>query len=154
VAEPSGDDEEHSLPDEWDLAVVATKADVFFTKYELLLESQSSVDRELLEDERKADKVINTFGIKLGAKTVVVDIVGDFREFGTVYYSEHAPANILSFASQANAGADIEYDKVLDRFTLSPADSSNTYISGPSSQRRRSEGKVYVCNLSEMTDDS
>ena len=129
------------------------RAEVFFTKYGLLLDSQSSDDivgnKELIDNERRAERVINMCGIQLGAEPVVVDTVGDFREFGTVYYSEHASANILSFASQVNAGADIDYDKVLDRFTLTPAHSKNTYIFGRKDVEG-SEGRFYVCDLREM----
>jgi hypothetical protein len=80
---------------------------------------------------------------------VIVDTVGDFREFGAVYYSEHASANILSFASQINAGADIDYDKALDRFTLTPAHSRNTYVFGRKDVEG-SEGRFYVCDLRSM----
>jgi hypothetical protein len=95
----------------------------------------------------KTDKVINMCGIQLGAAPV--DTAGNFREFGTVYYSELSSANILSLASQVNAGADIDYDKVLDRFTLTPAHSSNTYVFGRK-DASGSEGRFYVCNLREM----
>jgi hypothetical protein len=153
VTKPPADDDERTLPDEWDLALVASRADILFTKYEHLLDSQSSVDivghKELIENERKAEKVINMCGIQLGAAPVIVDTVGDFREFGTVYYSEHSSANILSFASQINAGADIDYDKVLDRFTLTPAHSSNTYIFDRKDVAG-SEGRFYVCDLRQM----
>jgi hypothetical protein len=86
------------------LALVASRADILFTKYELLSDSQSSIDivghKEQIESERKADKVINMCGIQLEAAPVMVDTVGDFREFGTDYYRELSSANILSFASQ------------------------------------------------------
>jgi hypothetical protein len=153
VTKPPGDDDDNTLPDEWDLALVAKRADIYFTKYELLLDSQSSVDilgnKELIENERKAKKVISMYGIQLGAQPVLVDRVGDFREFGTVYYSEHSSANILSFASQVNAGADINYDKVLDKFTLTPAKSNTTYVFGRKDVAG-SEGRFYVCDLREM----
>jgi hypothetical protein len=93
--------------------------------------------------------VINISGILLGTKPIVVDKVDDFREFGTVYYSRHASSNILSFASQDNAGADLDYDKVLERFALTPEYNSITCIFG-GKNIAGSEGKFYVRDLSEM----
>ena len=153
VEKSSAEDEDRSLPDEWDLALISMREKVMFTRYELLLDNQSSVDiignADLIYNQRKAEKSINMCGIQRGAKPVIVDTVGDFGEFGQVYFSEHASANILSFASQVNAGADIEYDKTLDRFTLIPAGSSNMYhfcrkdVEG-------SEGRFYICDLKPM----
>ena len=56
-------------------------------------------------------------GIQGGVTAVKVDAVGDFSEFGEVYYSESATANILPFASQVNSGAKIRYNIDMDEFT-------------------------------------
>jgi hypothetical protein len=88
-------------------------------------------------------------GIQVGADPVIVDTVRDFSEFGTVYFSEDASAKILSFASQINPGADISYDKLRDRFTLTPEGSNNTYIFSRKDMSG-SEGRFYTCDLTSM----
>ena len=140
-------DEEASLPDEY----VAKHEKVLFSRYELLLDNQSSVNLvgnvDLITNLRRAEKSISMSGIQLGAEPVLVDTVGDFKEFGPVYFSEMASANILSFASQINAGADIDYDKSSDHFTLRPANSGNTYVFSRKNVEG-SEGRFYMCDLS------
>jgi hypothetical protein len=60
-------------------------------------------------------------GIDSTAKGVTIHEVGQFDEVGVMYYSDKATANILSFASQIDAGAAIDYDKFSDASTLQPA---------------------------------
>ena len=68
-------------------------------------------------------------GIQSG-EGVIVDREGKFGEFGNVFYSEDAFANILLFASQVDAGVNIRYDYVSDCFTLRPKGSNNVYRLG------------------------
>ena len=65
-------------------------------------------------------------------------------------FSEMASANILSFASQVNAGADIDYDKSADQFTLRPANSGDSYVFSRKNVER-SEGRFYVCVYRSIT---
>ena len=150
TAKAEESEEEASLPDEWDVTLIAKEERILFTKYELLLDNQSSVDivgnEELITNKRKAEKPITMSGIQLGAKPVIVDTIGDFDEFGPVYFSKNSSANILSFASQVNAGAEINYDRLTDIFTLRRANSSNTYVFGRKDVAG-SEGRFYVCDL-------
>jgi hypothetical protein len=66
-----------------------------------------------------------------------------------VYYSDAASANILSLASQIDAGADITYDKSNDCFVMIPANGVSTYYF-----RRKNvtgiEGRFYVCDTRTM----
>ena len=78
-----------------------------------------------------------------------VDREGEFGDFGTVYYSGSASANILSLAFQVDAGATIRYDHVNDCFTLQPKGSTRTYSFG----RKLiigSEGRFYSCDWREI----
>ena len=63
---------------------------------------------------------------------MTVDREGDFGELGTVFYSGSASANILSFASQKDAGATSKYDNERDYFTLKPKGSERSTDSGGS----------------------
>jgi hypothetical protein len=153
TAKAEESEEEASLPDEWDVTLIAKEDRVLFTKYELLLDNQSSVDivgnEDIITNKRRANKPITTSGIQLGASPAIVDTIGDFDEFGSVYYSENSSANILSFASQVNAGAGINYDRLSDVFTLKRANGSNVYVFSRKNVAG-SEGQFYVCDLRTM----
>ena len=150
------DDYEENL-DEWDVALISKDEICMFSVYDLLLDNQSSLsivgNDKLLTNMRKADRAINMSGIQLGAEPVSVDTVGDFADLGTVYYSQVASANIISFASQVNAGADITYDKLSDRFVLRPANSDNVYMFSRKDVDS-SEGRFYVCDLRSMMSEN
>jgi hypothetical protein len=49
-------------------------------------------------------------GVQHGSKGVSISEEGEFLDIGTVFYSKDAAANILSFASQVDAGANIQYN--------------------------------------------
>ena len=153
TAKAEESEKEASLPDEWDVTLIAKEDRVLFTKYELLLDNQSSVDivgnEELITNKCRANKPITMCSIQLGASPVIVDTIGDFDEFGSVYYSENSSANILSFASQVNAGAEINYDRLSDVFTLKRANGSNVYVFSRKNVVG-SEGRFYVCDLRTM----
>ena len=78
-----------------------------------------------------------------------VDREGDFGEFGTVFYSGSASANILSFASQVDAGATVRYDHEEDCFTLQPKGSGRIYRFGRK-HVEGSEGRFYSCDWRDV----
>jgi hypothetical protein len=85
-------------------------------------------------------------GIQRGASGVRVTEEGEFKDIRTVYFNESASANILSFASQIDAGADITYEKERDRFVMIPDQGKNVYYFG----RKRvkgSEGRFLFATL-------
>jgi hypothetical protein len=135
-----------------------TNADhVFFSKHKVLLDNEASIsvfqNKLLLTDLRKADRDVMLGGIQRGAAGVRVTEQVLFRDVGIVYYSDMASANILSFASQVDAGADITYDKVNDRFTMIPGNGESTYHFGRKDVTG-SQGRFYVCDTRTMIDNN
>jgi hypothetical protein len=98
---------------------------------------------------RESDKTVLLGGIQRGATGVRVTKEGDFRDIGKVYYDESASANILSFASQIDSGADISYDRGGDRFVMKPASGTSTYYFGRK-ECAGSEGRFYICDSRTM----
>lgn len=134
------------------MALVASEEKCCFTRYDVLLDNEASLNifsnSSLLTDTRKATRAVKVSGIHLGSE-VNVDREGDFGELGTVFYSGSAAANILSFASQVDAGAIIRYDYEKDVFTLQPKGSNRTYRF----DRKRvegSEGRFDSCDWREV----
>ena len=82
-----------------------------------------------------------------------MDREGEFGEFGTVFYSGDASANILSFGSQVDAGANVRYDHANDFFTLRPKGSKNVYRFGRKTVPG-SEGRFYSCDSREVRAES
>lgn len=146
IEEPEGDDE--SERDEWGVALVASVERCSFSRYDVLLDNEASLNifnnTELLTGLRKASKSIKVSGIQEGVG-VSVDRERDFGEFGTVFYSGSASANILSFASQVDAGATVRYDHEEDCFTLQPKGSGRIYRFGRK-HVEGSEGRFYSCD--------
>jgi hypothetical protein len=68
-------------------------------KYEVMLDNQASVsvfmNPHLLSDIRPSRHPIVISGI---GGTLTVTLEGDCPHFGTVYYAQEAPCNVLSFA--------------------------------------------------------
>jgi Zinc knuckle len=153
VATATVDDGKDEEQDEWDLALITNVHNVFFSKYDVLLDNEASINifsnRNLLTGVRDAEKKVMVGGIQRGASGVKVTEEGEFRDVGTVYVNDSATANILSFASQVNAGADITYDKENDRFVMQPAGSKTAYYFGRK-QISGSEGKFYICDTRSM----
>jgi hypothetical protein len=153
VATATVDDGKDEEQDEWDLALVTNVHNVFFSKYDVLLDNEASLNifsnRNLLTGVRDAEKKVMVGGIQRGASGVKVTEEGEFRDVGTVYVNDSATANILSFASQVDAGADITYDKDNDRFVMRPARSNTAYYFGRK-QISGSEGKFYICDTRSM----
>ena len=152
VTVAESDSEYKGESSEWGIALVTAVERCCFTQYDVLLDNEASLNifknAELLTDVRKTERSINVSGIQQGGG-VCVNREGEFGEFGTVYNSGSASANILSFASQVDAGATIRYDHLNDCFTLQPKGSTRTYRFG----RKRvvgSEGRFYSCDRREV----
>jgi len=69
-------------------------------RYDVLLDNQATTslfkERSLLTNVRRAEAEASFDGV---GGTLRTDTVGEFREFGTVYFSPRAPANILSYSA-------------------------------------------------------
>lgn len=117
VTSADAEDKDEPECDEWGVALVTDHDAVMFSRFEVLLHNEASLNifnnRELLTGIRKSLKPINVSGIQHGGG-VSVDQEGDFGELGRVCYSKLASANILSFASQIDSGATIGYDHNMD----------------------------------------
>jgi hypothetical protein len=98
---------------------------------------------------RDAGRKVLLGGIQRSASGVKVTQEGEFSDVGTVYFSDSASANILSLASQIDAGADISYDRRADTFVMTPAGGRNTYLFGRK-QANGSEGRLYTCDIRTM----
>ena len=153
-AEPDSDDD--SERDDWGVALVTASEMCMFSKYDILLDNEASLNifsnKELLTGVRRAEQAIKVSGIQSGGG-VTVDREGEFGEFGTVFYSGDASANILSFASQVDAGANIRYDHLNDCFTLQPKGSNNVYRFGRKTVPG-SEGRFYSCDWRSVEAES
>ena len=139
--------------DEWDVALVASYGACLFSKYEILLDNQASLNvfgnKDLLSNLRKAEVSVRMTGIELGAKGVKVDRVGDFADLGEVYFSENASANVLSFAQQVNSGAKIEYRPEKDEFRMRSGTSGSLYVFARKDVEG-SEGRFYTCDVRRL----
>jgi hypothetical protein len=115
VTTAAHEDEKEENCDEWDVALFTSNECVLFTEHEILLDNEASVnifrDKNLLTGVRDAGRKVVLGGIQRSASGVKVTQEGEFSDVGTVYFSDSASANILSFASQIDAGADISYDR-------------------------------------------
>ena len=148
VSKAECDSDDESDRDEWGVALIATREKCMFSQYDVLLDNEASLNifknKDLLKGIRKAERSIKVSGIEAGGG-VTVDREGEFGEFGTVFYSGDASANILSFASQVDAGASIRYDHLKDCFTLQPKGSLHIYRFGRKTVPG-SEGRFYSCD--------
>ena len=113
VTKSEADSGDESDRDDWGVALVTVSEVCMFSQYDVLLDNEASLNifsnKDLLTNVRQAKRSITVSGIQSGGG-VDVDREGEFGEFGTVFYSGDASANILSFASQVEAGAKIRYD--------------------------------------------
>ena len=117
--------------------------------FELEAEELDALAAELLSGIRESKRKLLLGGIQRGASGVRVTEEGDFQDIGTVYFNESASANILSCASQIDAGADITYEKGRDRFVMIPDQGKNAYYFGRK-QVKGSEGRFYICDSRTM----
>ena len=140
------------------IAFVTTTETSLFAGHILLLDSQSSTsvvaDKSLFDEGtiRAANKGIVLNGVEKGAPGIKVDLVGRLGDIGDVYYCPAAAANILSFATMCDAGADIKYEPEYGRFTMRPKGSKNIY-SFCRQDIPGSEGRFYVCDTRNMISD-
>ena len=97
------DDMDVDEEDKSEFAFVTVDSLVLFLRSHVLLDNQASVsifsNRDLLTDVKRSENQIILNGVQSDAKGVRVNKEGHFNEFGNVYYSEKATANILSFAA-------------------------------------------------------
>ena len=141
--------------DEEDLetAYVTACEKVLFSQFDVLLDSQASVNvfcnRSLLKNVRESDRHIVLNGVQAGADGVTIKQEGDFDEVGKVYFSKGSTANILSYAVMVDMGNDVTYDKENDRFLLRPVGSSMVY-SFCRKDVEGSENRFYCCNVKSM----
>ena len=142
-----------SSDDDEDVAYVTSGEIVLFSRDDVLLDSQASVNvfcnDKLLRNVRKSAKRVVLNGVQAKADGVVIELEGDFGEVGKVYFSRDSSANILSYAVMVDQGNDVSYDKLNDRFLLKPLGSSKVY-SFSRKQVSGSEGRFYCCNVAAM----
>ena len=124
-----------------------------YTKYDVLLDNEASLNifsnRNLLRDVRRSARTIVMTEVEANSAGTVVDTEGTFEDVGHVYYSEHANANILSFATQVDNGADISYDNKQDLFTMRPANSKQVYTFARKNTAG-SDSRLYSCDIRTM----
>jgi hypothetical protein len=148
--EDSGYSDEDSEEDGKEVAFVTSET-VLFAGHALMLDSQSSTsvvsDQSLLNEGsiRRAAKGITLNGVDKSSPGIHVDLVGELRDIGTVYYCPTASANILSFAAMTDSGADIRYTAKHDRFTMKPKGSEMIY-SFCRQDLPGCEGRFHICD--------
>jgi hypothetical protein len=127
----TGESDEEDV-DEWDTPVLVTTKLCCFASDEFLLDSESSLKvfntKMALTNVRACENPVTMTGVQQGSKGVSISQEGEFLDIGTVFYSKDAAANILSFASQVDAGADIRYNGAKDELSLCPTNSHNVYL--------------------------
>ena len=147
---------------EWNTALVMDGKDeqevkaqdvCLFSKHEVLLDNEASLsvfsNSELLVNMRQSRRTVTMKGVQNDKEGVRISTEGDFMDTGTVYFSDKSSANILSFASQIDNGADISYDKRLDQFVMQPRNSGTVYIFGRKNIEG-SEGRFYICDVRDI----
>lgn len=116
---------EESNPKCFTVGSVALKAEatIGVSSCGVLLDNQATVsiffNRDLLTDIREADSPCHISGINSDGSALVANLIGDFREFGPVYYCPAASANILSFSVTAET-CENNYNRDRDEFTSQP----------------------------------
>ena len=146
-------EEGYEKDDEEDSVSVTSSEAILFSKDDVLLGSQASVNvfcnPRLLKNVRKSDRQVLLNGVQSGAAGVRITQEGDFDDVGKVYFSADATANILSYAVMVDEGNAVSYDQLNDRFELRPV-SSNLVYSFCRKNVRGSEGRFYCCDVRSM----
>ena len=69
----------------------------------MLLDNEASLNvfknRDLIKNIRRSGRTITMHGVANGAKGVNIELEGEFNELGTLFVSDEASANVLSFAA-------------------------------------------------------
>ena len=147
------DEEGYEKDDEEESVYVTTSETVLFSKHDVPLDSQASVNifcnSRLLKNVRKSDRQVLLNGVQSGASGVRVTQEGDFEDIGKVYFSAEATANILSYAVMVDEGNSVSYNQLQDRFELRPV-GSNLVYSFCRKNVRGSEGRFYCCDVRSM----
>ena len=116
------DDDYEEKEEENETAYVTSLEKVMFSRHDVLLDSQASVNvfcnRSLLRNVRESDRRITLNGVQAGAVGISIKLEGDFDEVGKVYFSKETSANILSYAVMVDQGNNVQYDQPNDRFLL------------------------------------
>jgi hypothetical protein len=152
-----GDDDEEDPRDDMFLGEEATyltsEETALLTSDDVAFDTGATVsffkNPKLLTSIEKARRDIHVKGVQADALGVTVDQEGTFIDIGRVYYNANASANILSMSTLIDDGAEIHYDSSKNSFSVTPANSNNTYHFA----RRNaagSEGKFYVCDAKSM----
>lgn len=148
------DDENDDENEDWQpVYLTSVHERVLFTNFDVLLDNEASIsifrNKDLLGKITDATTPITIKGVQASAAGILVSKEATFRDLGKVYYSENTSANILSFASQIDAGAHITYNQTNDYFSLTPANGSRCYEfkRKPSGQ---STGKFYCCDIRDL----
>ena len=151
----ASEDEYDEEEEENETAYVTSCEKVLFSRYDVLLDSQASVNvfsnRNLLKNVRESDRHIVLNGVQAGADGVSINLEGDFDEVGKVYFSKDSSANILSYAVMVDQGNNVTYDQPNDRFLLRPLESDKVYSFGRKNVEG-SENRFYCCNVKSMID--
>lgn len=151
------DDEDEGLKEDVYLgeeaSFIAGEETVLLSSDDVVFDTGATVsffkNSALLTGIEKSKRQIHVNGVQADAGGVQVDQEGTFIDIGKVYYSRNASANILSMSALVDAGAEIHYDQKENSFSLTPANSQNTYHF---SRRDApgSEGRFYVCDARSM----
>ena len=119
VTKPEPDSDDESDRDDWGVALITSSEMCLFSRYDVLLDNEAPLNifsnKDLLTDVRQSDRSIKVSGIQSGGG-VNVNREGEFGEFGTVFYSSDASANILSFAAQVEQTLDATIYKTALRY--------------------------------------
>ena len=149
----SSDEDDYDRDGNEDVAYVTTCEMVLFSRDDVLLDSQASVNvfcnPLLLKNVRKSDRQVILNGVQSKADGVKITLEGDFDDVGKVYYSDESTANILSLAVIVDQGNDIRYDRKFDRLELRPAGSKKIY-SFCRKNVKGNEGRFYCCDVNTM----
>ena len=151
-----GSDNEYEDEEEENETVYVTTCEkVMFSRYDVLLDSQASVNvfcnRNLLKNVRESDRQIVLNGVQAGADGFSINLEGDFDEVGKAYFSKDSSANILSYAVMVDQGNNVTYDQPNDKFLLRPLGIDNVY-SFCRKNVEGSENRFDCCNVKSMVD--
>ena len=140
---PSSPSLEHAFNYSADVHYVFTQTDNNIDPYWILLDSQANINMisngKLLSNIRKHPNG-DTVNVQCNAGRIKVDMIGDLRGFGWVWYYPQGIANILSMSLVSN-----DY-----RITMDTSICNSLFVHKPDGTTRefhRSASNLYICNL-------